>query len=114
MKTIIENILNSLNISRRYLGYRLTVYAVTLVLENENRLLHIVKEVYAPTAKMANCSIYCVERNIRTVIFIAWNNNREFLNEIAGAKLSVPPTVSEFIDILSQYIKENCSVSNNT
>ena len=105
MNSILRDILRSLSVTGNYRGYSNVLIACELILEDEERLHNIMKDVYASVAKACHCEIYSVERNIRTVIFLAWRNQRKRLCEIAGYNLSSPPTVSEFLSILTSYVK---------
>lgn len=106
--TVIHDILRSLGITRNYRGYTYIVYAVELVLENENRLNAITKEVYWEVARRYGCEWSAVERNFRTIVKRAWSVNPERLIEIAGYPLAGPPTASEFIEIISNHIQRFC------
>lgn len=103
MKDYIESILRRLGITRKYIGYYAVLYSVILVIEDESRLLKVTKQIYQPVSEMCGCKLSSVERNIRTVIFIAWDANRTFLNELFGFELNAPPSVSQFIDVLAVY-----------
>ena len=112
MEKCIEKELKLLGIHKRYLGHSLIKRATLLVLENEERLRHVGREIYEPTAQIVGCSTKRVERNIRTMIFRAWDTNKKQLEKVAGVPLMMPPTVSEFIEYLADYVKENSVVSN--
>lgn len=101
----VYDILRQLGITHNYCGYRNTVAAVELVLEDEKRLEAVTKEVYYETSLKCGCKWSSVERNIRTVVKRAWAVNPELLKEIAGFPLKRPPTASEFIEIIASYIK---------
>lgn len=101
----IRGVLRSLSVTGNYQGYIYVIIACELILQDETRLHNIMNEVYAQVAKTCNCPLHCVERNIRTVIFLVWNKQRQQLCEIAGYTLTCPPTVSEFLSILTSYIK---------
>lgn len=107
MKKFIEKELKSLGIYKKYMGHRLIRCATLLVIENEDRLRHVVKDIYEPTVQIVRCKTKQVERNIRTMIFKAWDINRNHLQEIAGVELMALPTVSELIEYLADYVKEN-------
>ena len=47
----INNILRDLSIGKNYKGHREIAYAIQLLLEDEDRLCAVVKEVYIPVAK---------------------------------------------------------------
>ena len=92
-----EKILYSLGITRCYEGFRLLMFAVDFA-SDSNKI--VLKEVYAAAALRFGCSWDSVERNIRTAIKCAWRTNPELLRQIAGRKLSAPPTAAKFIDML--------------
>nr|DAI57205.1 MAG TPA: Sporulation initiation factor Spo0A C terminal [Caudoviricetes sp.] len=99
----INNILRDLSIGKNYKGHREIAYAVQLLLEDEDRLCAVVKEVYIPVAKHFNVEWNAVERNLRTAISRVWRLRRQRLFEIAGYEMEEPPTGSEFLDILLSY-----------
>ena len=76
-------------------------YAVYLAVLHPKRLLLVTKLLYPAVAKHYKTSWQRVERNIRTVIGIAWNCNRPLLAELAGHPLPEKPTASHFLAILS-------------
>ena len=93
-----------LGIGRQYLGYNLTIQAVRMVLNDENRLLCITQGVFVPLSQKENCDWRTIERNIRTIIHRAWSVNRPYLSELAGYPMHQEPTVTEFVEILSAHI----------
>lgn len=103
----VQIILRKLGIGSTYKGYHAVVIAVTLALEDENRLSSVTKEIYEETAKRLNTTTYAVEKNIRTVAHLAWEKNRSTMEMIAGFPLNAPPAVSDFLDYLTTYIKRN-------
>ena len=105
MNDYIRDMLRSLSVTGNYHGYIYIMVACELILEDETRLFSIMNKVYARVAEICNCEMHSVERNIRTVIFQIWNNQRARLCEIAGYSLSCPPTVSEFLAILTSYAR---------
>lgn len=101
----IELTLQKLHIRKRYHGYRLLSAATALALEDENRLLDVRDKIYRPVAERYGCNISNVERNIRTVSVRAWNDDRENLCQIAKYPLPSPPSASELIEIIMNYIQ---------
>lgn len=102
--TRVQNILRRFGVTKCYKGYKYTIYAIHLVLADEDRLGAITKEVYMVTASHFGCKWTAVERNIRTVVARAWNVNPGLLSQLAGYPLTHPPTSSQFIEILSSYV----------
>ena len=103
----IEIILRKLGIVSTYKGYKAAVIAVSLALENEDRLHSITKDIYAETARRMNATPSAIEKNLRTVARRAWGVNRTDLERMAGYRLLAPPSVSEFLDILFNYIQRS-------
>ena len=110
----IYSTLHKLRIKRTYQGYYHLATAIQLVIEKEERLLYIHKWLYQEVALIHNTSPFCVERNIRTVKSNFWNNgDRRIFEIIAGCPIEQMPSNSEFIDILSCYIKEKNIIIHN-
>lgn len=101
-KTIISD-LRTLGIGRQYLGYQITIKAVRMVLKDENCLCCMKQGIFVPMSKQQHCDWRTIERNIRTVIHRAWNVNRDYLTELAGYPVTREPTVTEFVEILSDH-----------
>lgn len=101
---IITDDLRLLGVGRQYVGYNLVIRAVRMVLCDEKKLLCIKSGVYVPLADLENCDWRAVERNIRTVIHRAWNVNPRYMNELAGYPICQEPTVTEFVEMLSNHI----------
>lgn len=114
--TQIDNLLRALGIGRQYCGYRLTVEAMHLLCQDEDRLLCIKSGILQPLADQFQCDWRSVERNLRTVICRAWRRNATLLTQMAAYPLLGIPTVTEFLDILASYLmrqrtSEYCSWS---
>ncbi|WP_343209486.1 sporulation initiation factor Spo0A C-terminal domain-containing protein [Anaerolentibacter hominis] len=102
----IYGLIRSLGIPATYMGYHFLASAIALAIEDEDRLLLIIKCLYPEVAKRHNTTLYSVERNLRTVIDVCWKRgNRQFLDQMAGYTLTSKPSTGEFIDILSSYLK---------
>lgn len=108
-KMITERIqaeLHALGITPCYRGYEQLACAVELAVSNEADLKDITKRIYWVVAEKCGCKRSCVERNIRTVIFVAWHCNRARLRMLARYPLNAPPTASKMIAILVKQVKE--------
>ena len=105
--TEINHLLRLLGIGANYSGQRITAAAVTLVIQNPERLLHVTRDLYTPVAQQFNCSWQSVERSIRSSANRAWERNPQFLASLARYPMSQAPTASEFIDILFSHIVHN-------
>ena len=95
--------LRMLGIGRQYLGYNLIIKAVRMVIMNNNCLLCVKREIFQPIAREANCDWRTIERNIRTAIHRAWKINRDYLIILARYPMHQEPTVTEFLEILSEH-----------
>lgn len=100
----ISIIVRQLGLYRNYKGYKRLIYAIYLVLENENRLEAVVKEVYMPVAEKYHCSWRAVERCLRESINRIWITNYDKLCEVANSQLTKTPTPAEMLDILAVYM----------
>lgn len=104
--TTIHDLLRSLGITAKYSGYSMTVKACNLIMEDESRLLKVTKLLYPVVAAQCNVGKITVERNIRTIIYKAWDTNRERLCEIARFNLVAPPSSTEFLDMLVSHLQK--------
>lgn len=104
--TTIHDLLRSLGITAKYCGYSMTVKACNLIMDDETRLLRVTKLLYPIVAQQCGVGKITVERNIRTVVYKAWDTNREKLCEIARFNLTAPPTATEFLDMLVSHLRK--------
>ncbi len=98
--TKLLDMLRSLGIGPRVLGYRAVILAVQLAREDEDRLRNLKREIFGPVGVRMGLSWQAVERDLRTAIRIAWKKNRRLLNKIAGYELMREPSAGEFIEML--------------
>ena len=100
----IHELLCMLGIGRNYLGHNIIMEAIRLILCDKNRLLHVKDEILRPIAMQHQCDWRTTERNIRTVIHRAWKLNRPLVECMARYPLDQEPTVTEFLDMLTEYV----------
>lgn len=112
-KNVISSALRELGIGSNYIAQQRTLVAIQLALEDEDRLLYVTKGIYQPVGEICGCKWTAVERNLRTVIQRVWRVNQEGLARMAGYPLLEPPTASDFIEILSHYIRHNHGVADS-
>jgi hypothetical protein len=104
----------TLGIHSTYKGYHYLVTSLEMILEDETSLIYFSKNIFPFVAKKYRTSVYCIERNIRTVIRLCWNSSRrELLQNITPYPLKKAPTVGEFLDILYWHIKPDLDENNN-
>ena len=104
LNDIIKQILRPFGLSRRYLGFSLLIVAVTISIQDDGSRFPLTRNLYARVAEECDCTVHCVERNIRTVIKRAWAVNPGYMRELAGYLMAAPPSSTEFIEIISSYI----------
>ena len=96
----IFDLLYWLGISANYTGFFQTACAVELCRAEPERLLMVTKGVYPEVARRCGTSRNAVERNIRTVCGIAWENNRHLLEQLAHRPFPQKPYNAQFLAIL--------------
>ena len=104
-ETELITLLESLGITRRYLGCIMAAEAIIL-LDDASRTCDAVRlrrGVYEPLACQHGCHWQQVERNLRTVVQRAWYVNRKGLCALASYPLASVPSVGEFLEMLLTY-----------
>ena len=100
--------LRLLGINNSYKGYAYLILAVHLVIKNPDILTNICKGLYIDIASEFDTTVFCVERNIRTVKNHLWEfGDKAVLHKIFGDLYCCKvPTNTIFIDALSYYVME--------
>ena len=106
-KLKIDNRLQALGVTKRYLGYHFLKHAVVLALEDEERLRSVISGIYIPVAEKFNCQTHNVIKDIGTVSRHIWKNHRETLFEMAHCKMEKEPPISELISIITTDIQRS-------
>ena len=99
----VYDLLLRFGIGKKYQGFQQCAHAVYLSAEEPERLTLVTKWLYPDVARQFGVSWFCVERNLRTITRIAWANNRELLENLAGKEIPDVPTSTQFIRILTSY-----------
>lgn len=100
---LIQRLLQSLGVTENYSGFFPAVYAVQLSISNPERLRLITKLIYPDVAARCGTSWKSVERNIRTLVSVAWENDPLMLSQLAGFPLKRKPTNAQFLSILTGF-----------
>lgn len=100
----VYKVIRRLGVTSKYKGYYFLAEAVKMCMEMQENPIRITKDIYPRLAKKFKSTPMNVEHDIRTIINVCWNTNRETLNDIAGYSLNYKPTNSEFVDILAYYL----------
>ena len=102
----VYRVIRRLGVTSKYKGYYFLAEAVKICMEMQENPIRITKDIYPRLAKKYKSKPMNIEHNIRTIINVCWNNNRETLSDIAGCSLNYKPTNSEFVDMLAYYLME--------
>ena len=97
----IQQLLRRLGVTENYTGFPHAAYAVHLSIGQPDRLHLITKQLYPDVAKHYGTTWRAVERNIRTVVSVAWASNPLLLSELAGRELTSKPNNASFLSILA-------------
>lgn len=100
---IIQYLLHRLGITEQYTGFFQAVYAVQLSIGDVDRLRLVTKLIYPEVAGRYGTTWMAVERNMRTIISIAWDTDPLLLSELAGFPLNRKPTNTHFLAILTYF-----------
>ena len=92
-----------MGITPNYNGFFQTLMAVQLALQDPSQLTYVTKFLYPDVADSYGTSWSSVERNIRTIISIAWECNHPLLEQVARRPLIDKPKVSQFLSFLTAY-----------
>lgn len=101
MQTKVWDLLYQLGVTANYTGFFHTACAVSLCVEQPDRLLLVTKWLYPEVAKQYKTNWKAVERNIRTVSCIIWREGRPLLEELAHRHLEQKPRNAQMLAILA-------------
>lgn len=94
-------------IMSNYKGYSQASLAVYFVIQNPKLLQMPTKYLYPAVAEKCRTNWRAVERNIRTVISMIWEDNAILLGKIAEYPLEKKPSATKFIAILAAALSDN-------
>ena len=97
-------VLSKCNITPKYKGYTYLPVAVRLADKYMREPLCIMADIYPVIGQIYDESPRKVERAIRKVVEVGWQNNREYMVEIMGFGAKKCPGNAQFIDALVYYI----------
>lgn len=89
-----------------YRGFYYTAYAVWLCTQEPETLHYITKWLYPAVAKRYGTNWQSVERNIRTVVGVAWRRNPELMCSMAGCALSGRPASGKFLSMVANWVQK--------
>ena len=106
LETVISKLLNKMGITASIKGYHFIRKGVMMVIENKDAILSMTKGLYPDIAKEYNTTAGKVERAMRHAIETAWKRTgKEVYSELAGYSPIEKPTNSQFIAIMSEYLR---------
>lgn len=98
--------LRRLHISGHLRGSGYLAYMLARAVPDPGQLHLITKNLYPETGRRYGATIASVERSVRNAIHSGWEKGGGgVLEEMADAPLDRCPTVSEFLHIVSDYIR---------
>ena len=97
-------IIRKLGATSNYKGYFYVADAIHLAMISQDKPIRITKDIYPYLAKKYGTTTLNVEHNMRTVINVCWETNRDGIVKIAGYPLNYKPTNSEFVDMVAFYL----------
>ena len=101
----IEGTLIKLSILPHHCGFKYLLSAILYYLKSSEEHIAVTKVIYPDIAKKYNATPEKVERCIRHVIDYSWKHSGRKCFEAAGCPMEKKPTNSQFISLLSEYIK---------
>lgn len=102
MSEVLE-LLNRLGVSSRLRGSQFLAYAVTLCVQDESYLRAVTTRLYPKVAQHFSTTAANIEKSISsTILNIYDRGNRALLEEIAEHELTLKPSNSECLAILSE------------
>ncbi|WP_251319646.1 sporulation initiation factor Spo0A C-terminal domain-containing protein [Flintibacter muris] len=107
MAAEIYNLLYQLGVTANYTGFFYTAYAVSLCAEQPDRLLLVTKWLYPEVARQYKTTWKAVERNIRSVGVIIWQENRPLLEHLAHRNLDKKPRTTQMLAILASSLNSS-------
>ena len=108
LEVMVTEMLHQIGMPANIKGYQYVRTAIVLVIENNDMINHVTKELYPAVAKKYKSTASRVERSIRHAIESAWDRgNIEVINSYFGYTIhnqKGKPTNSEFIAMIADKI----------
>lgn len=108
-ETLVEiyDALYRLGATANYIGFFHTSYAIWLCAREPERLQLVTKWLYPDVAEHYGTNWKAVERNIRFLISMIWDNNPGILREYAGFRLAQKPRPAQFLGFMTRTVFQN-------
>lgn len=108
--TELETALQMIEFKKHHESYHRLKMAVQLVIQDDNRMRRVQKEIYIPVGDAFGCTWQCVERSIRYRIGIVWSKNPCVFDCICRTPLYEKPTTADLIEYMAEYVREKSLV----
>lgn len=108
--TELETALCMIGFKKRFESFVRLQMAVQLVLQDDNRIRHVQRDIYEPVGAALGCSWNCVEHSIRHRIKAIWDRNPHAFDCLCRAPLYEQPTTTDLIEYLAEYVREQAPV----
>ena len=103
---VVEKTLRRLGLNGTQKGFWCAVWSIFLVLEDPTVLCGVTTRLYPRVGELCGMNKGSVARDLRELAENCWYcGDREFLCEVAGRKLVTRPSVGEFLDFISAYLR---------
>lgn len=100
-----EEVLNSLNITTNYKGYKMIVDAVDIMFASAGKGL-TAQAIYHQLADKNSVSPSSAERNISTAIVRAWSVAPQRFEKVLGCKEGYSPKTAEFLRLIYEKVRK--------
>ena len=108
-------LMRKIGLRSTYSGYNYLATAIYLTLNNSIYLKRITKNLYVTIGQQYNVSAQSVEAAIRTLINSYWNQHSDrILSQLLGYSIYYKPTSSEFISILTDYLRDHSNYNEDS
>ncbi|MCI8465847.1 MAG: hypothetical protein HFI63_08330 [Lachnospiraceae bacterium] len=98
----------SIGVYRHHVAGVIFIDALTMILEDPDRLMHMTKDIYIPIAKKRGTTAKNVSKNLRDVRdTIMKHGGATLLQQMTGQKcwFSEPPYPNELLRVFARYIR---------
>ena len=100
----VEQMLYSIGLTPNYKGYRQLAQTLQIAEEEPEALEAVTKWLFPAAARKCGTNWKAVERNIRTMIGMAWQTAPEELERLSGYSLERRPRSAQFLAFLTYHL----------
>lgn len=108
--TELEIALCMIGFKKRLESFERLKMAVQIVIQDDNCIRHVQRDIYIPVGLALGCSWNCVEHSIRHRIKTIWERDPRAFDCICRAPLYEQPTTTDLIEYLAEYVREQTRV----